>query len=88
MISDFHFKIVWGVFVCFSVIALVFGCMLGVLYISNNAQASSSVARWSIDDDQYAYIFRDIETGCEYISGSNTAAYTPRLDRNGKQICR
>lgn len=33
-------------------------------------------------------VWIDPETKCEYISGSRTAAMTPRLDRQGRQICR
>ena len=35
-----------------------------------------------------AALWIDPETKCEYISGSGSAAMTPRLDRKGKQICR
>ena len=35
-----------------------------------------------------AALWIDPETKCEYIGGSTSAAMTPRLDRNGKHICR
>ena len=37
--------------------------------------------------DDLAYVWRDPDTGCEYLSGSIHSAMTPRLDRRGNQVC-
>lgn len=35
------------------------------------------------------YVYRDELTGCEYLStGGSSGGMVPRLDRDGKQICR
>jgi len=33
-------------------------------------------------------VYRDSETGCEYLSTGNFYELTPRMDRDGKQVCR
>lgn len=33
-------------------------------------------------------LYIDTETGCHYLATRSTNALTPRMDRNGKQVCR
>lgn len=33
-------------------------------------------------------VFIDTTTGCEYLSGGLASGITPRMDANGKQICK
>jgi hypothetical protein len=43
-----------------------------------------------LDNAADPLVFKDRGTGCEYLAiGMNSAgALTPRLDRNGKQVCK
>lgn len=45
-------------------------------------------AEYRIHRNSSSALWIDPETKCEYIGGSVSAAMTPRLDRNGKHICR
>lgn len=61
-------------------ILLLYGC---------GCKEESSAPTYRLYDNQSAVIWKDPETGCEYLSGNLSGAdMTPRLGRDGKQICR
>lgn len=66
---------------------------IGVLFVAAVLLALSGCTRKEDVGTANAYIapdiLRDPETGCQYLSHPYTnSALTPRLDRDGKQVCK
>lgn len=59
-----------------------------VLLGSLTACDDSHTARSSDKAKGYTpYVYIDGETGCHYLATYHDGALTPRMDRNGKQVC-
>jgi len=69
----------WAWFILLAVIVAFSATMLTGC---NSPAATSTGATWEPS------VWRDTETGCEYLSPRDARAITPRMDRAGKQICK
>ena len=71
--------------------ALIVASLVGVVWVaveSHNRKKPPPEKIYSTYDNSRVSLWRDPETGCEYISGGMSSALTPRLDREGMHICR
>lgn len=83
---DFIFMIFKGTLAIFAIIGIGAGIWLLIKPASLNPELITK--EYKIYSNPSAAIWIDPETKCEYIGGNANAAFTPRLNREGKQICR
>lgn len=62
-------------------VAMLFGC-------SADISVEQKEDDYQLGENKYVQLWRDPETGCEYISNTKSDSLTPRLNRSGNQICR
>jgi uncharacterized protein YceK len=65
-----------------AILVILSGCSL------TSFKADAKDNRFSSENiDGMGVLLIDNETGCQYITISNNAAYTPRLNSDGKPMC-
>jgi len=69
----------WATFLIFAFIAAVLLALTG---------CGRSESRAGNGGARTPYVWSDPATGCEYLAQMDGKALTPRMDRNGKQVCR
>lgn len=69
-------------YVPYLLLLLIVGCG------GSNDNKEPPTREYKTYDNFLVALWVDPETNCEYIGGASSAALTPRLDRNGKHICR
>ena len=65
--------------VVFSII--VVACLMGALVGCDSPAATNTGNSWTPS------VWTDSETGCQYLSPRDGKAITPRMGRDGKQVC-
>lgn len=70
-------------YVPYLLLLLLVGCSQSI-----DANKETVIKEHRTYDNFKIALWVDPETKCEYIGGSSSSALTPRLDRNGKHICR
>lgn len=69
-------------------LALVFALGFGLWLYYTQEVGRANALETGFKVQKVIYVWIDPETKCEYVGGVTQSALTPRLNREGKQICR